>query len=66
MSLREFPLNGVPCVECGRPGLAFVPPVGVKHRSGWCRIGYAEWPPVPLTPVIRRLPELRQERNRAA
>lgn len=37
MPLREFRLHNLPCWECGRPALAFVPQVGVKHRHGWCR-----------------------------
>ena len=36
-ALREFPLDGVPCAECGRPALAFIPAIGVKHKTGWCR-----------------------------
>lgn len=47
MPLREFPLNNLPCWECGRPALAFVPPIGVKHLTGWCRTGNAECPTVP-------------------
>lgn len=43
--LREYPLYGVACVECGRPGLTFVPSLGVKHRSGWCRASTAESDP---------------------
>ena len=48
--LKEFPLNSVPCVMCGQPGLAFVPPRGIKHRYGWCRVGYVAAEPGPLTP----------------
>lgn len=56
MPLREFPLNNLPCWECGRPALAFVPPLGVKHPSGWCRTGHAESPPVtvPRVPAPQR------------
>ncbi|MBF4997353.1 hypothetical protein IRT45_09300 [Nocardia sp. BSTN01] len=39
---HEFPLYGVNCVICGRPGVAFVPDVGVKHMSGWCRFPAAD------------------------
>lgn len=35
---RQFPLYGVNCVICGRPGVAFVPNLGVKHMSSWCEL----------------------------
>lgn len=59
MPLREYPLNGVPCVECGRPGLAFVPPIGVKHQTGWCRTGDGEMSTAPVIPLISAAPERR-------
>lgn len=36
---QQFPLYGVPCIICERPGLAFVPATGVKHAQGWCVFG---------------------------
>ena len=49
--MKEFPLYREPCVVCGQPGLSFVPGAGVKHRSGWCRLGTLEWPPAAITPA---------------
>lgn len=63
--MKEFPLNNVPCVVCGQLALAFVPAAGVKHRSGWCRVGFAEWPPV-LTPARRLSARPALVRQRAA
>ncbi|MFF0499939.1 hypothetical protein ACFYU5_26300 [Nocardia aobensis] len=40
----EFPLNGVDCVICARPGLAFVPNLGVKHINGWCEFSNIDRP----------------------
>lgn len=49
---REFPLNGIPCANCGQPALAFIPAVGVRHRTGWCLTGTdpAPWLPPVIAP----------------
>lgn len=34
----EYQLHGIPCVVCGRPGIAFVPFVGIRHAHDVCRL----------------------------